>query len=118
MTILFVSELLDDCAAAVDAARMTCTDRRWLNAIETGWSWLLEQDTVQYDFDSHALTVNSPSGETYFANGSCGCRAFETSRACWHRAAGRIVTRALERQRAAARSARSADALTAILECF
>lgn len=95
---------LDHLCEAVDAARETCTDSRWRNAIETAYDWLLEQDTLTYD-DHGALIVDSLSnpGQQHRANGVCDCQAFAAGKACWHRAARQLVVRALERQNEANR---------------
>ena len=92
-----IAALLDQLVAAIDAARIAAAgNKRWSTAIETAASWLLEQDTITFDAERHELTVNSPSGRTYHANGACQCEAFAQSNACWHRAAARLVRRALE----------------------
>ena len=95
-----IAALLDALVAAVDTARAATTDARWLNALNTGYSWLLEQDVITFDAARHELTVNSPSGRVYRANGACQCEAFAKHNACWHRAAARLVRRALELQAA------------------
>lgn len=94
-----VSFILDDLCAVVDAARASVTDERWLKAIDRAWDYLLNQDTVSWDADTHALTVESASeaGVFYTANGECQCDAYAAHKACWHRAAARLVRRALER---------------------
>lgn len=99
MATLYTADLIDDLTAAVDTARDAAQNSpRWTNAINTAWSWLLEQDELTYDLDRHELAVHSPSGNTYHANGTCQCKAFEKDAACWHRAAARLVRRALERR--------------------
>jgi hypothetical protein len=37
------------------------------------------------------LAITTESGETYFANGVCGCKAFANGMVCKHRVAYRIV---------------------------
>lgn len=96
---LRIVNLLDALCTAVDLAReMAGNNQRWLRAINTGWDWLLQQETVSYDHAAHALRVESASepGKTYISNGACQCSAFEQHNACWHRAAARLVRRALE----------------------
>lgn len=98
-TTIRTADILDDLCTAVDLAReMAAGNTRWLNAIDTAWGWLLEQDAIQFDHSAHALRVESASeaGKVYIANGDCQCRAFAEHNACWHRAAARLVRRALE----------------------
>lgn len=93
-----IASILDQLCEAVDAARLATNDSRWLNAIDTAWGWLLEQDAVVYDAATHALTIESATrpGTFYTANGACQCEAFGKHNACWHRAAARLVRRATE----------------------
>lgn len=94
-----IAPLMDALCSAVDAARAKAADdQRWLNALDTAWGWLLQQDAVSYCPTTHALRVTSASepGKVYEANGACQCRAFAEHSACWHRAAARLVRRALE----------------------
>lgn len=94
-----VADILDQLVIAVEVARVNAVgNMRWLNALEAGYDWLIQQDTISYDITSHELTVPSASteGKSYHANGACQCQAFETHNACWHRAASRLVRRALE----------------------
>lgn len=114
---LEIAPLLDALCSAVDLAReMAASNTRWLNAIDSAWGWLLEQDAVSYDHAAHALRVESASeaGRFYVANGACQCRAFEQHNACWHRAAARLVRRALELAEDA-RDAAEVEALAAEL---
>jgi hypothetical protein len=69
-----------------------------LHIIPTGASWLLQQDSIEFNIERHELTVNSPSGKTYHANGACQCEAFQSHQACWHRAGARLCRRAIEAQ--------------------
>jgi hypothetical protein len=86
-------------ADALDIARYAAAgDQRWLNALNTGADWLLQQEQITFCPERHELTVNSPSGKTYRANGACQCEAFAQHNACWYRAAARLVRRALELQ--------------------
>jgi hypothetical protein len=92
-----IAALLDALVDAVETARAPLGDgSRWLTAVNVAADWLLQQDAVTFDAETHELTVNSPSGKTYRANGICQCGAFTHSNACWHRAAARLVRRALE----------------------
>ena len=100
MARIATADILNDLTAAVDAARAAAAaDPRWLRAIDTAWGWLLQTDVLDYDAASHTLTVASASGNgSYAANGACQCRAYthSTSQVCWHRAAARLVRRAVE----------------------
>lgn len=96
---LVVAEILDSLVEAVDTARAAAGDNRpWQRAIDAAWDWLLQQDSISYDAATHALRVESATrpGRVYEANGSCSCEAFAKGGACWHRAAARLVRRALE----------------------
>lgn len=99
-TTLRTADILDQLCEAVDAARDAAAGNgRWLNALTSAWNWLLEQDAISFDVAAHALRVESASeaGRVYVANGDCQCRAYEQGNACWHRAAARLVRRAMER---------------------
>ena len=104
-TTIATADLLDALVDALDTARVNAAqDSRWLNAIDTGADWLLQQEEISYDFASHALKVSSASrpDRAYVANGACQCEAFSKHSACWHRAAARLVRRALELEQAKA----------------
>lgn len=131
-TSLIIADLLDHLVEAVEAARVAAKDdKRWSNAVETGYNWLLQQETIAYDLDRHELTVPSATteGRTYIANGSCQCKAFEQHNACWHRAAARLIRRAFEHygdewdkdcsaMRAELKAQRTAQATADLMECF
>jgi hypothetical protein len=96
-TTIAVADLMDALCSAVDTARAATNDPRWLRAIDSAWDYILSVDTLDYDAATHSLRVPSASGNgEYIANGACQCRAFEQSNACWHRAAARLVRRAIE----------------------
>jgi len=91
------SDLIDYLVDAVDGARaMAGDDSRWQNAITAAYDWLLQEQAILFDTDTHALHVASPSGRSYRANGACQCKAYELHAACWHRAAARLVRRCLD----------------------
>ncbi|MEI6180625.1 MAG: hypothetical protein WCP31_07720 [Chloroflexales bacterium] len=97
-TTIRIDSLLDALVEALDAARVNAAaDSRWITAIDTGADWLLQQEEISYDFASHALKVSSASrpDHAYVANGACQCEAFAKHSACWHRAAARLIRRAL-----------------------
>lgn len=100
-TLIPVSEILDALCEAVDAARVAAADNSdWLKAIDRGWDLILTQDALSYDPAAHSLYIESGSrpGTFYEANGVCGCEAFAfNGGVCPHRAAARLVRRALER---------------------
>ena len=93
-----IGRLADEIIDAYETALTAVTGQaRWTNAVEVGADWLYQQDEVSYDAETHTLIVNSPSGATYTANGSCQCQAFAAGQPCWHRAAARVLRRAVER---------------------
>jgi hypothetical protein len=103
-TTIRTADILDQLCDAVDTAREAAAgNTRWLNAISTAWGYLLTTDTIQFDASEHAIRVESATDArtVYIANGDCSCRAFAEGNACWHRAAARLVRRALERKGAA-----------------
>jgi hypothetical protein len=92
-------EIFDALCSAFDYASGVVPGGPWLRALTTAWAWLIEQDVLAYDAERHALRVPSATraGVFYTANGSCGCEAFTRGEGiCWHRAASRLVARALE----------------------
>lgn len=70
---------------------------RWVSAIERA-AVELERNPYIEAMDDHTLLLASESGQTYTANGVCGCTAFSFGQPCWHRAAARLYTRYLEAQ--------------------
>ena len=103
MATLLVNDFIIELVDATDAA-LSSTESidRWKNAIKTAYNWLLTQDVVEYDRRTGVLLVPSATehGVVYQANGVCQCKAAARGYACWHRAAARLVRRALERQAA------------------
>src|SRR5215468_9130745 len=79
--------------AAAEIARARTNDRRWLNAIDkavAGHSnWIITELAT-------CLAITTESGETYFANGICQCKAYEFGQACRHRALYRLYAIANE----------------------
>jgi hypothetical protein len=86
--------------AAHDAAQHP----RWLQAIGRAIVELDSNPWIERN-DHGGLTIGSPSGECYAANGVCQCRAFEFKIPCWHRAAARLVRTHDEKEAAAAQLA-------------
>ena len=96
---LTVATLTDAICEALDTAREKAAGNlRWQVALDSAANWLLQQEELTWDDEAHALHVPSAStpGIVYIANGACQCTAFTTHAACWHRAAARLVLRALE----------------------
>lgn len=66
-------------------------NRRWEMAIAKAKAQL--ESNPYMHFDGQSLLILSPSGEIYTANGTCQCKAYQSSQPCWHRAAARLVER-------------------------
>lgn len=91
--------ILDALVAAVEYARGSTAPDAWQRAITAAYDYLLQVDTISYDVAAHAIRVESAtrSGRAYIANGDCQCEAFTRGAGvCWHRAAARLMRRALE----------------------
>ena len=74
----------------VETAKSKTSDKRWLNAIDkaqagiiSGW-WIV---TELHD----SVAITTESGQTYFANGTCQCKAYELGQPCKHRALYRLL---------------------------
>lgn len=70
-------------------AKSKMTDRRWITAIDRaveglGGKWIVTELT-------YSVAITTESGQTYFANGKCQCKAFENGMPCKHRAAARLI---------------------------
>lgn len=76
--------------AIVKTAKAKTSDRRWLNAITRAVEGLTSGAWIVTEL-SNAIAVTTESGETYFANGVCQCKAFELGQPCKHRAAARLI---------------------------
>lgn len=91
--------IFDQLCDAVDAARRIAPDGAWYRAIDAAWGYLLSAEVLYFDRLLGALQVESATtpGVVYVANGACQCDAFtKGAGVCWHRAAARLVVRALE----------------------
>lgn len=100
-TAIRIADILDRLCIAHDAAVVCVTDASWLRAIDKAWGWLLQQDVIEFDPATHSLRMESESapGTFYEANGACRCPAFTSGAGvCYHRAAARLVRRAMELQ--------------------
>jgi hypothetical protein len=73
--------------ALVDAA----AHPRWINAIGRALIELDQNPWIERNPEGHGLVIASPSGKVYTSNGICQCEAHAHGRACWHRAASRLV---------------------------
>lgn len=102
-TTLDTAELLDFLTDAIDTIRASAAARNapsWMTALDKAWDYILSQDVIEYDVEARAIRVESATrpGVFYVSNGDCQCKAFTRGSACWHRAAARLVWRALELQ--------------------
>ena len=82
---------------ALALARQECAEQKsWLNAVNRA---ALNLEACQWQFDGHTLLVKSATEPnvhyTVTADG-CECKAFEAGRACWHRAARRLLIKAAQ----------------------
>jgi hypothetical protein len=77
-------------AAVVEIAKSKTSDRRWLNAIDRAAAALISNSWIVTEL-ADSIAVTTESGQTYFANGACQCKAFELGQACKHRAAARLI---------------------------
>jgi hypothetical protein len=103
MATLLVNDFIIELVDATDTAlAATVNNDRWTNAVTKAYDWLLTQDVVEYDRRTGVLLVPSATdhGVIFQANGVCQCKAAARGYPCWHRAAARLVRRALERQAA------------------
>jgi len=98
-TTIATADILDGIVASVDAARIAAVgNRAWLAAIDTAYGHLLQQEVISFDLVALAIKVESATqpGVFYEANGKCSCAAAtKGAGVCWHRAAARLVRRAL-----------------------
>lgn len=88
---------LDNLITAVDQARKDAAGTPWASRIEDAYNWLVQQTTVE-STPAGQLVVTSPSGNTYYPNGGCGCQAGQKGIPCWHRAARQLTARMLQLQ--------------------
>lgn len=63
----------------------------WQRAITRAKSEILSNPYLHVQEDGSLLVLSSTSQNIYEANGSCQCKAFLNHRACWHRAALRLL---------------------------
>src|SRR5262245_16898710 len=65
-------------------------NKRWINAIEKAADAILNNRWIITPL-AHSYAMTTESGETYFANGSCQCKAYANGQPCKHRCAARIL---------------------------
>ena len=75
-------------AVITEAKNKATGNRRWFAAIDRAVAGLTGEWIVTELAHSVAITTD---GGTYFANGSCQCKAFALGTPCKHRAAARII---------------------------
>lgn len=111
-----IADIAAEIAQAAEAAREKVKgQRRWTTAINKAEQWLLARPaTVQYHPETHTLLMQSKD-RFYFANGSCQCEAYKKDNPCYHRAASRLITRALELAAAKAAPAPADEAPAAVV---
>jgi hypothetical protein len=74
-----------------EAKRKAADNKRWINAIDKAVEGLNGTWIVTELMEG--LLITTESGETYHANGKCGCRAYQLNQPCKHRAAVKLVKR-------------------------
>src|SRR5262249_59975664 len=83
----FNSQILNQ--VITEAKTKAAGNKRWIAAIDKAAAGLIGAWIVTELFNCIAVTTES--GETYFANGSCHCKAYALRTPCNHRAAARLV---------------------------
>ena len=83
----FNSQILNQ--VITEAKAKAASNKRWLAAIDKAAAGLLGNWIVTEL--AHSVAITTESGETYFANGSCQCKAFTLGTPCKHRAAARLI---------------------------
>ena len=81
---------------ALAPARKNCTESKsWLNAINRA---ALNLEACMWQFDGETLVIKSATQDTHYTvtKDGCECKAFLAGRACWHRAARRLLIKAAE----------------------
>src|SRR5262249_7490120 len=72
-----------------NAAKAKTTNKRWLAAIDKAAAGLLGNWIVTQL--AHSVAITTETGQPYFANGSCQCKAYALGTPCKHRAAARLI---------------------------
>jgi hypothetical protein len=73
----------------VETAKAKVTDKRWINAIDRAveglnGGWIITEL-------ANSVAITTESGQTYFANGTCSCPAYNNGQPCKHRALYRLL---------------------------
>ena len=81
--------------ALAQARRDSADSKSWLNAINRA---ALNLEACQWQFDGETLIVKSATEDLHYTvtKDGCECKAFLAGRACWHRAARRLLIKAAE----------------------
>jgi hypothetical protein len=90
---------------AAEMAKSKTSDKRWIAAINKAVA-AVENNTWIVTELAHSVAITTESGNTYFANGSCQCKAYTLGQACKHRALARLIEIANELSRAEASASR------------
>lgn len=91
-------EYADLIASVADAAlEKTVGNTRWTRAIARAWEYLDITSTVEFDRTTGDILVPSHDGRRlYRAGRTCECDAYRYGQPCWHRAAARLMLRAVQ----------------------
>lgn len=79
--------------ATADAAKAIAPSE-WSHRIDNALEEILSNPYMHYD--GHGLLVLSDSGKTYYANGTCQCKAYHFKQVCWHRIGAKLIKRYME----------------------
>jgi hypothetical protein len=96
---------------AAEIAKAKTNEKRWIAAIDKAVAGVESGNWIVTEL-AHGIAVTTESGETYFANGSCQCKAFALNTPCKHRALARLIQMAQEAD-AAEQAARRCDNIIA-----
>jgi hypothetical protein len=75
---------------AAEIATARTNDKRWNAAIDKAVKGVESGKWIITEL-AHSVAITTESGETYFANGSCQCRAYALNTPCKHRALARLI---------------------------
>lgn len=84
---------------------------RWINAINKAADAIINNRWIITPL-AHGYAITTESENTYFANGSCQCKAFTLNTPCKHRCAARLLDIYFEAE-AAEKAARRCDVIIA-----
>ncbi len=104
-------------AAAIRQARIEAAEHKaWINAINRA---ALNLEVCPWAFDGEVLRIASATttGARYTVNpDGCECKAAQDGRPCWHRAAWRLLVKAVEMVQPAARPEMTEEELQALVD--